>query len=89
MRCPFCHQAIKPEAAWKSAGGRFYCSEFCADSEIAVPLRRHAVPKHEIDRQYLERLGRLLPLRRAMQEAIEPAAQTATNQAAANQAAAG
>ncbi len=68
MRCPSCHQAIKPETAWKGAGERFYCSEFCADSETTVPLRRQATQKREIDRQYRRRLERLLPLRRAMQE---------------------
>ena len=69
MRCPICQQAIKPQAAWKSAGGRFYCSEFCADSEAVIPLRSRTAQKHEIDRQYRKRLERLLPLRRAMQAA--------------------
>ncbi len=72
MRCTFCHQAIRPKTAWKSASGHFYCSEFCADSEAATPLRHHAVRKHEIDRQYRERLERLLPLRRALQTASHP-----------------
>ncbi len=69
MRCPSCRQAVKPETAWKSANGRFYCSEFCADSETVKPVRHQAEQKHEIDRQYRERLERLLPLRRAMQAA--------------------
>ena len=69
MHCPSCHQTIRPKTAWKSAGGRFYCSEFCADSETVIPLRPQAVRKQEIDRQYRERLERLLPLRRAMQAA--------------------
>ena len=69
MRCPICHQAIKPQTAWKSAGGRFYCSEFCADSETVIPLHSRTAHKHEIDRQYRKRLERLLPLRRAMQAA--------------------
>ena len=67
MRCPFCDKPISPKAAWKGAGGRFYCSEFCADSETVVPLRQQAVEKREIDRQYRARLERLLPLRRALQ----------------------
>jgi Prokaryotic metallothionein len=67
MRCPSCRQAVKPETAWKSANGRFYCSEFCADSETVTPVRHQAEQKHQIDRQYRERLERLLPLRRAMQ----------------------
>jgi len=72
MRCAFCHQAIKPKTAWKNASGRFYCSEFCADSEAVIPLRHQVVQKHDIDRQYRERLERLLPLRRALQAASHP-----------------
>ena len=70
MRCPLCRQTIKPKAAWKSAGGRFYCSEFCADSETAIARPHYTVRKHEIDRQYRERLERLLPLRRALQASV-------------------
>lgn len=71
MRCPTCSQNIKARDAWKGVGGQFYCSEFCADSEadseIVIPFRTQVIKKHEIDRQYRERLERLLPLRRAMQ----------------------
>jgi hypothetical protein len=67
MRCAFCHQNINRQTAWKGSAGRFYCSEFCSDSEAAVPTPR-LVPKDRIDRQYMERLERLLPLRRSIQK---------------------
>ena len=60
MRCPSCHLVIDPRIAWKSSTSRFYCSEFCADSEIAAPLEQCA-RKEVFDRQYVERLRRLLP----------------------------
>jgi len=40
MRCPSCHLMIDPRTAWKSSNNRFYCSEFCADSEISAPFER-------------------------------------------------
>jgi Prokaryotic metallothionein len=61
MRCPSCHSIIDSKAAWKNSTNRFYCSEFCADSEISVPLEQRS-QKEIHDRQYLERLRRLLPL---------------------------
>ena len=60
MRCPLCHVIIDPRSAWKNSINRFYCSEFCADSEIYAPVEQR-VQKEVIDRQYLERLRRLLP----------------------------
>jgi len=60
MRCPSCHLMIDPRTAWKSSNNRFYCSEFCADSEISAPFER-CVQKEIHDRQYLDRLRRLLP----------------------------
>jgi hypothetical protein len=65
MHCPFCHQQIDQDKAWKGTAGRFYCSEFCADSETVIPLHHEQVRKDQIDRQYLERLERLIPLRRS------------------------
>ena len=62
MHCPFCHQRLDVKTAWKGTAGRFYCSEFCADSENAIPVWQ-AVRKDEIDRQYLDRLQRLQILR--------------------------
>jgi hypothetical protein len=46
--------------AWKTSANRFYCSEFCADIE-AHEVSSSRVSKDEIDRQYIERLQRLLP----------------------------
>jgi hypothetical protein len=68
MHCPFCHQQIESDKAWKGTAGRFYCSEFCADSETVIPIHHAEVRKDQIDRQYLERLERLLPLRRSFQD---------------------
>jgi hypothetical protein len=67
MSCAFCHQTIDRKKAWKGSAGRFYCSEFCSDSEAVVPAQRRVMKDH-IDRQYMERLERLLPLRRAIQK---------------------
>ncbi len=67
MRCVFCHQTIDRTKAWKGSAGRFYCSEFCSDSETIVPSQRR-VAKDRIDQQYMERLERLLPLRRTIQK---------------------
>lgn len=33
MECLRCGRSIDSRRAWKSCNGRFYCSEFCADSE--------------------------------------------------------
>ena len=52
MRCPSCHLIIDPRTTWKSSNC-FYCSEFCADSEISAPVER-CVQKEVLDRQYLE-----------------------------------
>lgn len=60
MKCPNCHAVIDPNTAWKSSANRFYCSEFCADVE-AYDASSPRVIKDEIDRQYIERLQRLLP----------------------------
>lgn len=60
MKCPNCHSMIAPDTAWKSSANRFYCSEFCADIET-YDAASSGVSKDEIDRQYIERLQRLLP----------------------------
>lgn len=60
MKCPNCRSVIDPDTAWKSSAARFYCSEFCADVETQ-DASSSRVSKHEIDRQYIERLQRLLP----------------------------
>ena len=61
-RCPFCHQPIDRNNAWKGTADRFYCSEFCADSEPIIPSRQQSL-KERFDRQYLARLERLVALR--------------------------
>jgi hypothetical protein len=40
MRCPSCDLIIDSNTAWKNSTNRFYCSEFCADSEISAPIER-------------------------------------------------
>jgi hypothetical protein len=73
MKCPNCHCLINPDTAWKSSAKRFYCSEFCADAE-AQQETSSRISKDEIDRQYIERLQRLLPYvrRRAAALALGP-----------------
>lgn len=65
MKCPNCDSVIDPDTAWKSSADHFYCSEFCADIEAQEAEAPHAsrsrVNKDAIDRQYIERLQRLLP----------------------------
>ncbi len=60
MRCSSCHLIIDSKNAWKSSTNRFYCSEFCADSETS-PLVEQGTQKEALDQQYLDRLRRLLP----------------------------
>lgn len=62
MHCSLCGQSLQPEHAWKGTTARFYCSEFCAESEN-VPPSRPNLQKAQIDQRYLDRLERLLPLR--------------------------
>jgi hypothetical protein len=62
MRCSLCHQSLTPKNAWKGTTDRFYCSEFCSESEAVMPSYQHP-PKELIDQQYVARLERLLPLR--------------------------
>jgi hypothetical protein len=66
MRCPFCHQALNLKEAWKGTADRFYCGEFCADSETAISIQQHLL-KERLDRQYLQRLERLVTLRQQHQ----------------------
>jgi hypothetical protein len=40
MPCAFCHQPVARFEAWKSPGGNFYCSEFCAEAESIDPPPR-------------------------------------------------
>ena len=57
MRCPFCHQPIDRNNAWKGTADRFYCSEFCADSEpYLLPSRARAAsgPPEQQERLFLQ-----------------------------------
>jgi hypothetical protein len=77
MKCSNCHCTIDPKAAWKGSANRFYCSEFCADAET----HDHAgstrlVSKDEIDRQYMERLQKMLPYVRR-RSAVAPSSRPA------------
>jgi hypothetical protein len=66
MRCVFCDRPLEIRSAWKGARDRFYCSEFCADSEESelAPARDSApLLQHHLNRRY-ERLERLLPYMR-------------------------
>jgi hypothetical protein len=42
MRCPSCQLIIDPSTVWKNSSNRFYCSEFCADSEMSAPVEQCA-----------------------------------------------
>ena len=62
MHCPTCRKFVEPRQAWKGLTRRFYCSEFCAEVESFEPdPDARARQKAEIDRQYIARLGSLLP----------------------------
>jgi hypothetical protein len=65
MRCPTCGSLVESGRAWKSGSNSFYCSEFCADTEDSQFVFTTSRPyKAELDSLYLERLARLLHLRR-------------------------
>jgi hypothetical protein len=55
--------------AWKGIADRFYCNEFCADSECVIPSRQQSL-KDRFDRQYLARLERLVALRQQQGESL-------------------
>lgn len=79
MRCAFCGRPINANSAWKGASERFYCGEFCADSEgtekspaaaaAIMPIRRKSrassLLDHHLTRPY-ERLEKLLPYMRQL-----------------------
>jgi hypothetical protein len=33
LTCALCGRPLKPTAAWKGRGERYYCGEFCAEGE--------------------------------------------------------
>jgi hypothetical protein len=73
MRCAFCDRPLEIKSAWKGARDQFYCSEFCADSEMseATPAQNPAsLLQYHLNRPY-ERLERLLPyMRRSAGQAL-------------------
>jgi hypothetical protein len=79
MHCACCSQPIDPKLAWKGASERFYCSEFCADSEEpeaeaapAAATGTGTLLQLHLNRPY-ERLERLLPYMRAYSGRARPA----------------
>jgi len=71
MRCACCARPIEPKETWKGAGNKFYCSEFCADSETPdTGSGPGSLLELHLNRPY-ERLERLLPhMRRHSQRAM-------------------
>ena len=66
MRCVFCDKSLEIRSAWKGTRDRFYCSEFCADSELAESAPAQgpdSLLEHHLNRRY-DRLERLLPYMR-------------------------
>ena len=84
MQCAFCGNPLEDNFAWKGARSEFYCSEFCAESEVVEPVEAAGVGAapavtllaHHLHRPY-ERLERLLPYMR------QYSAQTASQRRAA------
>jgi hypothetical protein len=66
MQCACCATQLEIKSTWKSTSNRFYCSEFCSESEIseavATPAAATLLQLHT-NRPY-ERLERLLPYMR-------------------------
>jgi hypothetical protein len=61
MQCSVCNLPIDRITATKGIAERFYCSEFCANSDNVPALSQN----DQMDRRYLRRLKRLLALRQA------------------------
>jgi hypothetical protein len=64
MQCGFCGTPIEHKSAWKGARHRFYCSEFCADSEESATAPAAATLSQLHRERPYERLERLLPYMR-------------------------
>jgi hypothetical protein len=71
MRCPCCHTIIDPRTAWKNSINRFYCSEFCADSEISATVEQ-CVQKEVLDRRIPDRPLRFLAFFRDLKSNRSP-----------------
>jgi hypothetical protein len=85
MQCAFCGNPLKARFAWKGAHSRFYCGEFCAESEIVETVKAAetapvgatgALLAHHLHRPY-ERLERLLPHMRQYSARTAPARRAA------------
>jgi hypothetical protein len=66
MQCAFCSTPLELKSAWQGTNNRFYCGEFCADSEVSestASLPSASLLQHHITQPY-ERLERLLPYMR-------------------------
>jgi hypothetical protein len=66
MQCACCGRPVEVKSSWKTARDRFYCGEFCADSEVSEVAPAPApttLLQHHTNRPY-ERLERLLPYMR-------------------------
>jgi hypothetical protein len=72
MRGASCLLSIDPRIAWKSSDSCFYCSEFCADSESYLPVAP-LDQKENFDREYMDRLPRLLPFFQELKSNLAPA----------------
>jgi hypothetical protein len=76
MHCTCCGRSIDAKSAWKGASKRFYCSEFCADSEVpetaAPAMQPGTLLQLHLNKPY-ERLERLLPYMRAYSGRARPA----------------
>jgi len=75
MHCACCGRSIDTKSAWKGASKRFYCSEFCADSEAAEDaapaVQTRTLLQLHLNKPY-ERLERLLPYMRAYSGRARP-----------------
>ena len=71
MQCQFCGRSIERDTAWLGISNKFFCSEFCSESDMGSEEldQRYSQQKIRVDQQYLERLERLqrlLPHRRRL-----------------------
>ena len=69
MNCSHCMKSIDPHKAWKSTSNRFFCNEFCSDAEPLAPKpREDRLLQYHADNGYLERLQRLVTMRRSIEK---------------------
>jgi hypothetical protein len=63
------------QSVWKSSCNRYYCSEFCAESESVDFVQAHNSP--DITASRYERLQRLLPYMENLRHFTRPGAHVA------------